>query len=135
MRTMTILLNFIIIASLTYLPAFAKCPNAVRLNVGDAVVDCDRIGLSLEYDKQVRTELIEGSKNKQIMEKQTELLTIKDLIIDESKDRAGLWEKEAARVRKENDELRSGSDWKWWVGIFTGIGLTVLSGWAIGQVK
>lgn len=116
------------------IPAKATCPNAIRLNVGDKVIDCDRIGLSIEYDKRIRKELIEGEYDKKIVKEQKRQITMKDLTIQEVDKRSDLWEKESERLREENDELKKGNNWKFWVGIFSGIALTVLSGWSVGQI-
>lgn len=59
------------------LSALADCPNAVALNVGDKVTDCPRIGLSLDYDRQVRKDLVDRDYNKQIVDQQKKLLISK----------------------------------------------------------
>lgn len=115
--------------------ALADCPNAVSLNVGDKVVDCPRIGLSLEYDKQIRKELIEGDYNKEIINQQNRIIELKDLQIKQTTEQADLWKSEAQRERDALDKEKNKTNWGVWGGLMGGVALTVLAGWALGQVS
>jgi len=115
--------------------AFATCDNAVILKKGDVVKDCDRVGLSIEYNDQVMKDLVEGDYNGKIVEEQKKVLTLKDLSIDLNKKQADLWKEEAQRERKLYDEERNKGDKSLWIGITMGILITVAAGYAIGQVS
>lgn len=115
--------------------AIANCPNAISLNVGDKVTDCPRIGLSVEYDKQVRKELVEGEYNKQIVDQQKRIIELKDLQIKQTTEQSDLWRSEALREREALDKERNKTNWGLWGGILGGIALTVLAGWAVGQAS
>lgn len=113
--------------------SFADCPNAVNLNVGDKVTDCPRIGLSVEYDKQIRKDLIEGDYNKQIVDQQKKIIDLKDLQVRQTSEQADLWKSEALREREALDKERNKTNWGFWGGLIGGVALTVLAGWAVGQ--
>lgn len=125
----------LLIITITVSPIFAQCPNSVRLKKGDKVSDCERIGYSLEYDKRVREELIEGDYNKKIIVEERKLnLRMKDLIKLE-KDENLVLRTEVKRVRTDSDKKSSGSN----TSFFLGVGFTLLAvgvvGYALGQVK
>lgn len=113
--------------------SFADCQNAISLNVGDRVTDCPRIGLSLDYDKQVRKDLIEGDYNKQVVDQQQRIIELKDLQIKQTSEQADLWKTEALREREALDKERNRTNWGFWGGLIGGVALTVLAGWAVGQ--
>lgn len=117
------------------LSALADCPNAVALNVGDKVTDCPRIGLSLDYDRQVRKDLVDGDYNKQIVDQQKKIIDLKDLQIKQMSDQAELWRTEALREREVLNRERDKTNWGLWGGLIGGIALTVMAGWAIGQAS
>ena len=114
--------------------AFAECENATTLRKGDVVKDCDRIGYSMEYDKTVRSDLVEGDYNKKIVEEQKKIITLKDLSIDLNQKQGTLWREEAIRTRKELDAEKNKGDKSLWIGITMGILICVAAGYAIGQV-
>lgn len=109
------------------------CDNAVILKVGDTVKDCDRVGLSLEYNKSVTRDLIEGDYNKKIIEEQEKILSLKDLSIELNQQRSELWRQDAERERKLLDEEKSKGSRSLWIGIAVGVLLTVGAGYALGQ--
>lgn len=115
--------------------SFADCQNAISLNVGDKVTDCPRIGLSLDYDRQIRKELIEGDYNRQIVDQQKRIIDLKDLQIKQTTDQADLWKTEALREREALDKERNKTNWGFWGGLIGGVALTVLAGWAVGQAS
>ena len=126
-------LSALLIVSMTSQYAMADCPNAIRLKVGDTVKDCERIGLSVEYDQQVREDLVRGDFNKEITEEQKKIISLKDLQIKDTQDQKDLYKADALREREALDKERERSKMGFWVGLGAGIVLTVLSGWAIGQ--
>jgi hypothetical protein len=111
------------------------CVPAVKLNVGDKVSDCPRIGLSLDYEKEIRKDLIDAEFNREIMEQQKRIIELKDLQVRQTKENADLWRQEALKEREALDKEKNRSDWKFWGGLIAGVGLTVLAGWAVGQVS
>lgn len=111
-----------------------KCPNAVLLKVGDTVTDCDRIGLNLEFEKTVRQQVIQNDYNLKIMEEQKKIIDLKDLTIKTSQDQGQLWKEEAERSRKYADEANQSRSKDFFLGLASGILLTALAGWALGQV-
>lgn len=113
---------------------YAECPNAVYLPQGSTVEDCDRMGLSIPYNDRVRKELIENEYNKKIVIEQKKMITLKDLMVTEVKGQNDVLKTEDTRLRKDNDDLRRGSDWKLWVGVGIGIVATVLGAWGLGQI-
>lgn len=119
----------------TSVPSFADCQPAVSLNVGDKITDCPRIGLSLDYDKQLRKDLIEGDYNKQIVEEQKKIISLKDLQIKQTTEQSDLWKQEALRERDALDKERNKTNWGFWGGLIGGVALTVLAGWAVGQAS
>lgn len=127
----------LMISTLAAFPSrsFAECQNAISLNVGERVADCPRIGLSLEYDKQIRKELIEGDYNKQIIDQQKRIIDLKDLQIKQTSEQADLWRSEALREREALDKERNKTNWGFWGGLIGGVALTVLAGWAVGQAS
>lgn len=125
----------IISTILSPLRSFADCQNAISLNVGDKVTDCPRIGLSLDYDRQIRKELIEGDYNRQIVDQQKRIIDLKDLQIKQTTDQADLWKSEALREREALDKERNKTNWGFWGGLIGGVALTVLSAWAVGQAS
>lgn len=125
------LLVFIILGSHV---ANSSCPNATYLGVGDTVKDCPRIGLSVEYDLQIRKDLIEGDYNKKILEEKDKLLIIKDTKIKYLEDQYDLWKNEAAREREEYDKIRKNQNSDFWYGIMLGAGSILMGAWAIKQV-
>jgi hypothetical protein len=115
--------------------AFADCKPAVRLNVGDKVTDCPRIGLSEDADKQIRIDLIEGDFNKKIVEEQKRQIDLKDLMITDLRTQKDLWRDDAMREREYADSQRAKSDRNFWIGFGIGILSVVAAGYAIGQVS
>jgi hypothetical protein len=115
--------------------SLAVCDNAVTLRKGDTVKDCDRIGYSLEYDKTVRADLVEGDYNKKIVEEQKKLIELKDLSISLNQKQSELWKEEAMREREAYDKERNKGNKSLWLGIALGVLLTVGAGYAIGQAS
>lgn len=115
--------------------AMADCPPSVLLKQGDRVTDCARVGLSLEYDEQVRKDLIEGDYNKHIAVEQQKIIELKDLQIRQISENADLWKQEAKQEREALDKERNKTNWGFWGGLIGGVALTVLAGWAVGQVS
>ena len=111
------LLTFTTIAS----SAYADCPNAVDLKVGDTVKDCDRVGLSLDYNKTVQKQLVDGDYNAQIVEEQQKQLTLKDLDIQYQQKRGDDAIADAGLYKSQLDQERQKSKVDLWLGI--GIGL------------
>lgn len=114
--------------------AYADCPPAVRLRVGDKVTDCERIGLSDEADLKVKKDLIEGDFNKKIIDEQKRQLELKDLVITDYSKRSDLWEQEAMRAREVADKAQNRSENNFWLGILAGVALTLGAAWGYGQV-
>ena len=131
------LLAFFVGVAMIASPArsFAECQNAISLNVGDRVSDCPRIGLSLDYDRQIRKDLIEGDFNKQIVDQQKRIIELKDLQIKQTSEQADVWKTEALREREALDKERNKTNWGFWGGLIGGVALTVLAGWAVGQAS
>lgn len=123
-----------VVLSLTATNSLADCPPAVRLKVGATVTDCDRVGLSDAADLQVRKDLVEGDFNKKIISEQKRQIELKDLLIVDITAQKTLWQTDALRERKYADSQRDNASRNLWLGIGVGIGLTVLSAWAMGQV-
>lgn len=115
--------------------AFAECDNAVILKKGDIVKDCDRVGLSMEYNDQVMKDIVEGEYAGKIVEEQKKIITLKDLSIDLNQKQGTLWKEEAIRTRKELDDEKNRGDKSLWIGITMGILICVAAGYAIGQVS
>ena len=129
MQTLKTLLVSIIIASLlSGQLALADCPNAVTLHVGDKVADCDRIGLSIAFEKGMRKDLIESDFNKKIVEEQAKIIDLKDLSIKQSNEQSTLWKEEATRERDAYDKERSRTNTSFWFGM--GLGILVILGGA-----
>jgi len=114
--------------------AASKCPNAVLLKVGDRVSDCDRIGLSIEFEKTVREQVIQNDYNLRIIDEQKKIIDLKDLTINTSQEQARLWKEEAERSRKKYDEANEARSKDFLYGLIGGIILTALAGWTVGQV-
>jgi hypothetical protein len=115
--------------------AWAKgCPNAVLLRVGEKVTDCDRIGLNLEFDKQVREQIVQYEFNLKIIEEQKKMLDLKDLTISTTREQAELWKIEAERLRKKDDEKRWLNTPDFIIGFLSGMAVMALAGWTVGQV-
>jgi hypothetical protein len=124
----TLLVSTIIVSQISSILAFADCPNAVVLHVGDKVTDCDRVGLSTGYEKSVRKDLIETDFNKKIIDEQTKIIDLKDLSIKQSNDQAMLWKTESDREREAYDKERARTNTSFWVGM--GVGILVILGGA-----
>jgi len=130
------LIAIILISSLFGSVARAsECPNAIDLAVGDKITDCDRVGLSREYAKTVKTELIEADFNKKIVSEQKRLIEIKDLALTASMEQADLWKAQEAKTRATLEDERSRAGRPFWLGMLAGVGLVLASAWAVGQVK
>ena len=115
--------------------AFAECDNAVILKKGDVVKDCDRVGLSMDYNNQVMKDIVEGEYAGKIVEEQKKIITLKDLSIDISQKQSELWKEEATRTRKELDSEKNKGNKSLWIGIALGLCLTIAAGYALGQVS
>lgn len=127
--------GILILGVLTSNLALAKdCPNAVLLRVGDKVTDCDRIGLNLQFDKQIRQEIIEAEFNDKIIQEQKKMLDLKDLTISTTREQADLWKAEAERLRKKNDEQKWIDTPNFLLGFLSGVAIMALAGWTVGQV-
>jgi hypothetical protein len=111
-----------------------SCPPAVRLNVGDKVTDCPRIGLSDEADLENRKQLVEGDFNIKIIDEQKKMLDLKDLQISYIQKQDDLWKADALREREAYDKERSRSNTSFWVGFGVGLLTVVVTGYALGQV-
>lgn len=127
------LLVGIILASQTL--KAASCPNATYLDVGDTVKDCPRVGLSVDYELQVRKDLIEGDYNKKILIEKDQLLGAKDLRIDYLQKETDLWHNEALRERALVDNKTTESKRELWYGFGLGILSVLVGAWSVGQVK
>lgn len=114
--------------------AASNCPNAVLLNVGDKVTDCNRIGLNLEFEKSVREQVIQNDYNLRIIEEQKKIIDLKELTIKTAQDQSQLWKDEAERSRKKYDEAMDARSKDLLYGLISGILLTALAGWTVGQV-
>lgn len=125
----------ILIVATTSQALAVECPNATYLKIGDVVKDCDRIGLSKEYDLGLRKELIESDYNKQVIVEQKKLLDLKDISISVYEQKSDLWKSEAERERTQLDKERDRNGKYFWLGILSGIGLTLGAAWAVGQVS
>lgn len=128
MQTLRTLLVSTMIVSLLSTSSFADCPNAVNLKVGDKVTDCDRVGLSTQFEKGLRKDLIESDYNKKIIDEQAKIITLKDLSIKQSNDQATLWKDESTRERDAYDRERSRTTTSFWMGL--GVGILVIIGGA-----
>jgi hypothetical protein len=104
------------------------------LNPGDKVTDCQRVAIEVDTMDQINKDLATGDINKQIVNDQKKIIDLKDLQIKDANDAVTLWKTESDRERLAYDKERAHGNLELWVGIFSGIGLTVLAGWAIGQV-
>jgi hypothetical protein len=104
------------------------------LKVGDTVKDCDRIGLNLQFERSVREQVIQNDYNAKIIDEQKKIIDLKDLTINTSQQQAQLWKTEAERSRKLADEANQEKTKDFAYGLVGGILLTVLAGWALGQV-
>lgn len=105
----------------------ASCTPAVSLKVGQSVTDCDRVGVAKEVMQQIDKDLAEGDFNKQIVEEQKKVISLKDLRISESDQQTTLWKADSQREREAYDKERARSDTKFWVGMGLGV-LTILAG-------
>jgi hypothetical protein len=127
-------LRMVVTALLASSITLADCPNAVELKVGDAVRDCDRIGLSRAYNKEVKEQLAAHDYDQKIISEQKRVIELKDLRIKEGDERAELWKGEATRSREAYDREREHSDRVFWVGMGVGIGITALAAWIVKEV-
>jgi hypothetical protein len=127
---------FKLIVSLALIPnlAFGDCPNAIRLNPGDKVTDCERICLSVAYDLQVRKDLVEGEYNVKIIDEQKKVITAKDLVIKDTEGQRDLFKAESIRQQERYESERSKSSWNFWVGLGVGIVTVAISAYVIKQV-
>lgn len=107
----------------------------MKLNVGDKVTDCPRIGLSEQADLENRQQLIEGDYNKKIIEQQQKQIDLKDLMITDQKARGDLWQDEAQRERDYADKMKANGDQKFWLGLGVGLLTVLVTGYALGQVN
>ena len=134
----TQLVSIIIVLSLISNIAFAadlsSCPNAVSLHVGDTVKDCSRIGLSVDYEKTVRKQLVESDFDKKIIDEQAKIITLKDLSITNLNDQSKLWKDEAQREREQVDKERARTSTSFWVGLGVGIATILAGAWTVKQV-
>jgi hypothetical protein len=112
-----------------------SCENAVNLNKGDTVKDCDRVGLSVEYNKKVMKDLVEGDYNKKIIEEQRKIIELKDLSMELSRKQSDMWKEESYRNRSSLDHERGKVSKSLWIGVSLGILMTVAAGYAIGQAS
>jgi hypothetical protein len=127
------IISIILILSLNIV-AFADCPDAVKLNVGDKVTDCERIGLSGPAEKKIREDLIGSDYNAKKLEEQKKILDLKDQVIADSDKQVVIWKQEVDRERLALDVERARTKWEFWGGIILGIGFTALGAWSVGQV-
>lgn len=114
--------------------AVADCANAVRLKVGDVVRDCERIGYSVEYDRQVVKDLVRGEYNEKIVDEQARQLGIKDLTIKAYEDKDKIQGAEIDRVRKRSDEIEARGRTEFWIGLALGFGAAVAGAFIVKQV-
>ena len=129
-----VIVKILIVSIITVNIAQAECPNAVTLNVGDSVKDCNRIGLSVDYEKRIRKELHENEYNKRLLEEQNKLIELKDLKSTELEKQSNLWKSDALREREALDKERNKPNYGFWGGLVLGIGVIVLGAWSIKQV-
>lgn len=123
-----------LISNITFAADLSSCPNAVSLHVGDTVKDCPRVGLSVDYEKTVRKQLVESDFDKKIIDEQAKILTLKDLSITNLNDQSKLWKDEAQRDREQVDKERARTSTSFWVGLGVGIATVLASAWAVKQV-
>jgi SMC interacting uncharacterized protein involved in chromosome segregation len=95
---------------------------------------CLRIGVAKDVMEQIDQNLVDADYNKQIIQEQQKVIDLKNTQITDANDQVTLWKAEDDRERKAYDAEREKTKWELWGGIIGGIGLTVLAGWAIGQV-
>ena len=114
--------------------AIAECDNAVFLKKGDIVKDCDRVGLSVEYNQKVMEDIVEGQYASKIIEEQDKIISLKDLSISLNEKQSDLWKSEALREREALDAEKGKGNKSLWIGIAMGILLTIGAGYAVGQV-
>jgi hypothetical protein len=111
------------------------CPNAVSLPVGSTVKDCARVGLSADYDKTVRKELVEGDQNKVIVQQQTQIIQLKDLTIKSTQDEAAIWKQQSDAATEALEKEKNRSSMTLIGGILIGAGAILLSSWAVKNVS
>lgn len=129
-----LIVKILIVSLITVNIAQAECPNVVTLNIGDSVKDCNRIGLSVDYEKRIRKELHENEYNKRLLEEQNKLIELKDLKSTELEKQSNLWKSDALREREALDKERNKPNYGFWGGLVLGIGVVVLGAWSIKQV-
>lgn len=129
-----LIVKILIVSIITVNIAQAECPNVVTLNIGDSVKDCNRIGLSVDYEKRIRKELHENEYNKRLLEEQNKLIELKDLKSTELEKQSNLWKSDALREREALDKERNKPNYGFWGGLVLGIGVVVLGAWSIKQV-
>jgi hypothetical protein len=114
--------------------AFAGCLNAIRLEVGDKVTDCPRIGLSIEYDEKVRQDLIKGEFNAKIVDHYEGLLKVKDQVIESKDKQITIYRAEVDRSHEALDKERSRSKVDFWIGLGTGAAVILLGAIVVQKV-
>jgi hypothetical protein len=121
MRRAKSVLATLLISTTIASSAAADCPNAVDLKVGDTVKDCDRVGLSLDYNKTVQKQLVDGDYNAQIVDEQGKQLTLKDLDIQYQQKRGDNAIADSSLYQSQLAQEKQKSKFDLWIGI--GIGL------------
>lgn len=120
---------FLVLALMVPPPLFGECPNAVRLKVGDVVRDCERIGLSVPEELEVRKTLKAAETDREYIEGQAKLLTLKDLTISTLKEESTLYKADSVRERTDSDRLREQGQTKFLIGVGVGVLTMLVAAW------
>lgn len=115
-------------------PTPSTCPNAVVLHKGDSVKDCDRIGLSVNYDKQVRQDLVEGDFNKKLNQINKQIQDAQEDRYNKLAEQSKLWQDQAVQERDNYTKEREVASRNIWIGIGVGVLMTILTGFMVKQV-
>lgn len=111
------------------------CPYAIHLNVGDTVKDCERIGLNVDYARDVAEEIADGEENKQIQIEQQKIIQIKNDIISRNSQELDQWQSNMNVVNQKLDHEKSRSKVNFWVGLGLGLIVAIGTGYAVKTIK
>lgn len=126
-----ILLSFLLIPSLL----MAQCENAIHLLPGATNDGCERVGLSVPYEKQIRTIVEKFTIQQAINQAQADLISATKASLAACSDDRALIKADDDRERTAYDKERARTRWDFWGGVIAGFGAALLGAYIVKSVK
>lgn len=114
--------------------AHADCQKSILIQKGETVTDCDRIGFSVDYAKEIKKQLVEGDYLKRELEGTQNLLNLEKQLGDTLRGEIKALDAERLRAYAERDKQADRNQTVFWVGMGVGIAIPIIAAVIIQKV-